>query len=410
MNLLSGMNQRLRSDVLGRFERRIWILTVIQLFTSAGFSICLPFLALYLYQERGLPMTFVGTMFLVAGLCSAVTHIIGGMLADRFGRRRILLTVTVASIFMYGGLAVLIGISAPIWAIIAVYITARSVLTAIRPAISAMVADLAPPERLTETYGLLRVGGNVGFAAGPALGGYLMTFIPYAWLFGVTTFTWALSFVLIFFLLRESYRVSSEQVTFRSMISVASDRRFLVFTGLSALVFLAMAQFGSTLSVFTVDRLGFSTAQYGLLLTINGLLVATFQYPVARAVNRLERATGLILGSMLYALGYLSLGWVGSFGWSVAAMVVITAGEVVFAPLTPSVVAELSPEDKRGRYMGFMGLSQTLGMSFGPLVGGVLLDAFVTRPPFIWGIIGAVAFAAALGFYRWGAIRRIDNV
>lgn len=409
MNLLSGINQRLRSDVFGRFERRIWILTVIQLFTSAGFSICLPFLALYLYQERGLPMTFIGTIFLIAGLCSAVTHIIGGVLTDRLGRRRVLLGVTAVSIFMYGGLAALIGLSAPIWAIVVVYITARSVLTTIRPAISAMVADLAPPERLTETYGLLRVGGNVGFAAGPALGGYLMTFIPYAWLFGVTTLTWALSFVLIFFLLRESYRVSSEQVTFRSLISVAGDRRFLMFTGLSALVFLTMAQFGSTLSVFTVDRLGFSTAQYGLLLTINGLLVATFQYPVARSVNRLERSTGLILGSILYALGYLSLGWVGSFGWGVAVMVIITAGEIVFAPLTPTVVAELSPEDKRGRYMGFLGLGQTLGMSFGPLVGGVLLDTFETKPPFIWGIIASVAFVAALGFYRWGATRNINS-
>jgi hypothetical protein len=48
-------------------------------------------------------------------------------------------------------------------------------------------------------------------------------------------------------------------------------------------------------------------------------------------------------------------------------------------------------------------------MSFGPLVGGVLLDAFVGRPPFIWGIIGAVAFVAALGFYRWGTTRHINS-
>ena len=206
--------------------------------------------------------------------------------------------------------------------------------------------------------------------------------------------------------LRKSFYGGVEQVGFGSTFSVATDRTFLIFTGLSLLVFLTMGQLGSTLSVFAVDRVGFSTAQYGLLLTMNGLMVVAFQYPVARGANRLARFKGLILGSLLYGFGYLSMGWVGSFGWALAAIAVITAGEIVFSPITLSVVAELSPEDWRGRYMGFFGLSQTLGISVGPLVGGVLLDVFPTDPRFIWGIISFVAFAAAVGFYWWGITRR----
>lgn len=381
------------------------MLTVIQLFTTAGFSVCLPFLALYLHQERGLPMTLVGTMFLVAGLFSAGTQMVGGMLSDRFGRRRIVLGVTGVSIFFYSGLAASIGVEAPIWVIAVIYIIARSVLATIRPAISAMVADLAPKDRLTETYGLLRVGGNVGFAAGPAVGGYLMTFLPYAWLFGVTTFAWALAFLLTLFFLRESFQGATERVDIRSMLRVATNRTFLMFAGLVLLVFLTMGQLGSTLSVFAVDRIGFSTVQYGLLLTANGLMVVVFQYPVARWVDRLPRARGLILGSLLYGVGYLSIGWVGGFGWALAAIAVVTAGEIVFSPLTLAVVADLSPEEQRGRYMGFFGLSQTLGISFGPFLGGVLLDSFPTNPPLIWGMVALVAFIAAAGFYRWGATR-----
>lgn len=144
IGLFSRIRQGLRRDVFGRFESGIWLLTVIQAFTTAGFSISLPFLALYLHQERGLSMTLVGVMFLVAGLCSAVTHVLGGMLSDRLGRRRILLVATGTSILLYGGLAVLIGFSVPIWAIVVVYIMARSVATTTRPAILAMVADLTP--------------------------------------------------------------------------------------------------------------------------------------------------------------------------------------------------------------------------------------------------------------------------
>lgn len=257
-----------------------------------------------------------------------------------------------------------------------------------------------------EAYALLRVGGNAGFAAGPAIGGYLLLFLPYAWLFGVAASACALAFCLILLLLQESFHRAAEQVGFRSMFSVATNRIFLIFTGLSLLVFLMMGQLGSTLSVFTVDRMGFSTAQYGFLLTLNGLIVVLFQYPVARGVNRLAQSRGLILGSLLYGLGYLSLGWVGSFNWVLATIVVITAGEIVFSPITLSVVAELSPQDWRGRYMGFFGLSQTLGMSLGPLLGGVLLDTFPTDSRFIWGAIAFVAFVAAVGFQRWGVARR----
>jgi len=193
------------------------------------------------------------------------------------------------------------------------------------------------------------------------------------------------------------------------MFSVATNRVFLTFTGLNLLVFLTMGQLGSTLSVFTVDRMGFSTAQYGFLLTLNGLIVVFFQYPIARGVDRLVKSRGLILGSLLFGLGYLSLDWVGSFNWALAAIVVITAGEIVFSPLTLSVAAEPSPPDWRGRYMGFFGLSQTLGVSLGPLSGGVLLDTFPTDPRYIWGTITFVAFIAAVGFQRWGVAHRAIN-
>ncbi len=400
-NSLLRASRSLRRDFFGRFESRIWIITTLQLLTSTGFSICVPFLALYLYQERGLPMTLVGTVFLIGGLCSAVTQVVGGALADRFGRRPVMLGCTGIGMLLYAGLAVLIGLSAPIWTIIVIFIAGQSVRVTTRPISSAIVVDLAPKDRLTEAYGLLRVGGNLGFAAGPAVGGYLLTFLPYAWLFGVAALTSALAFWLILLSLRESFHGTTEQVNLRVMLSVVNDRIFLMFTGVSLLVFFAFGQLGSTLSIFTVDHIGFSTAQYGFLLSVNGLIVVLLQYPVACGINRLAKSRGLILGSLLYSLGYLALGWFGSFDWILVAIAIITAGEIVFSPLALSVVAELSTRDRRGLYMGFFGLSNMLGVSTGPLVGGILLDTFPTTPPFIWGTIAFLPFAAAVGFYWW---------
>ena len=402
MEELSGKVSSSLRNVFQRFGPELWLVTVTQFFIAIGFSICIPFLSLHLYQDRGLSMTLVGTIILAAGLCSAASQAIGGALSDRLGRRPILLIGTAVSVFLFSGLAALIGISAPVWAIAVVYIASRLVLTTTRPVISAMVADFTPKEKLTEAYGILRIGANLGWAAGPAIGGYLATFLPYGWLFGVAPLACGIVFFIIFFFIRESSRGMSEGVSFRSVFSIAKDRPFLIFVVISILLFIAMGQMVSTLSIFTVDKLKFSTDQFGLILALNGLIVVFFQYPMTVALRRAAKFRALILGSLLYVFGYLSLGWITQFGWVLVAMAVITGGEIIHAPVSLSVIGELSPEKKRGRYMGLFGLSQTIGIAVGPLIGGVLIDAFPFNPELIWAPIALVAFIAAIGYYWWG--------
>jgi MFS family permease len=403
MEKLSGKANNSLRNVFHRFGPELWLVTATQFFIAMGFSICIPFLSLYLFQDRDLSMTMVGTILLAAGLCSAASQAIGGALSDRFGRRPILLIGTAVSVFMFSGLAALIGISAPVWAIAVVYIASRLILTTTRPVIQAMVADFTPKEKLTEAYGILRIGANLGWAAGPAIGGFLLTFLPYGWLFGVAPLACGIVFFIIFFFIRESSHAMSGGVDFRSMLTIiANDRPFRVFVVISILLFIAMGQMVSTLSIFTVDKLQFSFAQFGLILALNGLIVVFFQYPMTVALRRIAKFRALILGSLLYVFGYLSLGWITQFGWVLVAMAVITGGEIIHAPVSLSVIGELSPEDKRGRYMGLFGLSQTIGIAVGPLIGGVLIDAFPFNYVLIWAPIALVAFIAAIGYYWWG--------
>ena len=371
---------------------------------TIGWSSASPFLALYLHNERALPMSLVGTVFLAGGLCTGATNLIGGMLSDRFGRRRLLLTISSVSIFASAALALLIGMSAPVWLIAFVFIAARSINGTINPTIAAMVADLSPKDRLAEAYAIVRVGGNLGFAIGPAIGGYLVGFLSYGWLFSISVITSLAVTFLIFFFLKESFGGSKERIDFRSTLAVAGDRPFLIFAIVSILLVLSIGHLGSTLSVFTVDRLGFSTAQYGLLLAANGLGVVFFQYPVTYLVSKVTKAKGLVLGSLLYAIGYLTLGWITSFDWAMLTIALITAGEVTLSPISSAVVAESAPADKRGRYMGFFALSQTVGFSLSPLFGGVLLDLLPNDSRLLWGIIASVGIVAAIGFRGWGKL------
>jgi MFS family permease len=114
----------------------------------------------------------------------------------------------------------------------------------------------------------------------------------------------------------------------------------------------------------------------------------------------------LVGGGLLYTIGYLMFGWLGGFALAVIAMIIITAGEIVFSPAALSIVGQLSPPQNRGRYMGFFGLGQTLGWMAAPLFGGILLDAFPAEPMAIWGTISAIALIAAAGFYVWS--KKVD--
>ncbi|MFC2038650.1 MDR family MFS transporter [Chloroflexota bacterium] len=395
--------------IFSRFDKGIWTLTLVDLINAAGFSTCVPFLSLYLYQERGIAMTLVGTVFLTSGLISAVTQIIGGYLADRYGRKKIIIVSMILNILNNLGMTIMILFSAPILAILPVFVLGRAAGMTSRPALSAMVVDLAEKDRLTETYGLIRVGRNLGWAAGPAIGGYLATFLPYAWLFAAAVLMNTIAFLIILLFLKESQTNTLERIDIRSIFAVVQNKSFVLFTGFCLLVFLCMAHLGSTLSVFTVDRLGFSTAEYGLLLTTNGLIVVLFQYPVALLISRLRKYRVLMFGSLLYMVGWLYMGWTTSFGWAATAMVIVTMGEIIFSPVATATVGEWAPYDKRGRYMGFFGWSETIGMSMAPLVGGILLDRFIDTPNLVWTPIAAFGFVAAIGFFWLGRRNRTDS-
>ncbi len=373
----------------------------IQLITAFGFSISLPYLSLYLHRQRGLSMTAVGGIMMASALAAAAFRLLGGELSDRFGRRPVLLFSLGLRVGLFGGMAGLLAFSGPIWAIALDYILVRLTGALAMPAISAMVADLVPADRRNEGYGILRAGTNLGWGAGPAVGGYLAVVYPYHVLFAFTTLASLLSLALALAFARESQCQREEGVGIRALLETFTDRHFIPFVGLSLPVLVVGGQLVSTLSIFVVDRLGYSEAAFGGMLTLNGFLVAVLQYPLAVLLQRWPRLVGLVAGSLLYGFGYVLFGWLHAYGWLLGIMVVITLGEMLFAPTSSAVVADLAPPARRGRYMGAFGLAESFGWSAGPFLGGILLDLFPDDPRSMWGIISTLSLVAAVGFIPW---------
>jgi len=399
------------TDLFKRYDRRLWVLFAARLIVAAGFGAAMPFVSLYLYRELGVPMTVVGTIMLISAVISSAGRIIGGELADRIGRKP-LITVTMAiRTVLFLIMAYVIHVRAPLLVVASVFLAVRLAGAMIQPGISAMVADVVDAEHRVEAFGVLRIGTNAGWAAGPALGGFLLT-ISYSSLFLLTAATSLIGFVLVVLFTTESIRVrEQERFELRRVLATGRDRRFLMFCTFSVMLFLVMGQFASTLSVFSTEFIGISEVQLGFVYTLNGVIVVLFQWPAALLAGRMRARRALVLGCLLYALGYLSVAVAPSFVWLLGSMFLITLGEIVFSPSAMTSVANMAPEGKMGRYMGFFGLAEALGWSSGPFIGGFLLDAYATKPLILWGTIAGIGVAASLGFRvkAWWEWQRTDS-
>jgi MFS family permease len=382
-----------------RYDRSLWVLFAVQLVVALGFGAAMPFVSLYLYQERGVPMTLVGTMMLCAAVASAVGRILGGELADRVGRKPLVVGAMVLQTGFFLAMAWTIARHAPILGIASAFLAVRLAGSATEPGISAMVADVVPPERRIEAFGLLRIGGNTGWAIGPAVGGFLLT-VSYDSLFLLTAAATLVGGVLVLFLTRESLGARAEEpFSLLRLLDAGRDRRFLGFTVWSLSLFLLVGQFATTFTVFSTGALGVSDVALGFLFALNGLICVFLQWPASAAAKRLGMRASLIVSSLLYALGYFSVGLVPTAGYLYLCMTVLTFGEILFSPTANAMVTNLAPSGKTGRYLGFYGLAEGFGRSAGPFFGGLLLDRLLGRPVVLWGALAGFGVVAAVGFF-----------
>jgi MFS family permease len=150
------------------------------------------------------------------------------------------------------------------------------------------------------------------------------------------------------------------------------------------------------MSVYLKDQFAMPENQYGLLLTINSGMVVALQYSVTQVSKRFPALPAIAVGSVFYAVGLSIYGMSAALPAFAFGMVVMTLGELVVAPTSSSLVAEMAPPMQRARYMGLLSLTYSFGTGVGPVLGGLASEAFA--PSAIWYGGGLVALAAAAGF------------
>ena len=377
---------------------QIYVMLVLGLLFSFGRNLAFPYLAMYLTGKsvhRGLEMdpSLVGVMLMVGGFASIFALLVTGSLCDRFGRRKMMLLFVIPQIALTAGYAY-----ATLFTEFLVLYIVMSVLGAFYdPAHSAMVADLVQPDRREEVYGLSYMISNIGVVLAPPIGGVIASSSGYPILFMYAAVFTAVSAVIVFVLIRESYsQREGSSVTLAQLGGVFRDRLFILFCFVGALTSVVYSQLYGLLSIYT-EYVGLPPYAFGILFSVNGAMVVALQIPIRKAAMRIGSTKAFVVAQLLFAVGFTYFLLSKDFFQFLIGVVVLTLGEITFMPASSGFIANLSPVDMRGRYMALSGLFYGIGGSVGAMIG-FRLYGILSNKEFIWAVMGAVGFATLPGY------------
>jgi len=384
-----------------KFTRHFWVLMFASFIDMLGGALIFPFFSLYITQKFNVGMTQVGTMYLVWALTSSLLgNTLGGALADKFGRKTNMIMGLIASA-VSALLMVIIDDFNWFFLVIGVVGIFQDIAG---PARQAMIADLVPEELRPDAYGLFRIIFNLAVVFGPLIGGLVATTNFNALFLADVVISSAVA-VFVFFYLPETKPQRGEHQkeesigqTFKGYWQVLKDKLFMAFVVVSLLETLVYIQMNTTLSVYLRDVHNITPDRFGYLLSLNAIMVVFLQMLFTRMVAGKKPLLVMAFGALLYALGFSMFGFFGAYVFFAAAMIIITIGEMLIAPVAQSLVASFAPEDMRGRYMAVNGLVWIVPFAIGPLGAGLIMDHF--DPRLMWFVAGIIGLVAVCG-YLW---------
>ncbi len=400
-------------NIFNEYPRQFWVLIGALFIDRMGGALIFPFFSLYITKRFDVGMTEVGLLFGLFAITSIAGNMFGGALTDRLGRKGMLIFGLIASALS----SLLMGLVGSIELFFGAVLIVGIFANAGGPAQQAMVADLLPEEKRAQGFGILRVVANLAVAIGPAIGG-LLAAQSYLFLFICDAVASTITAGIVILAIREtkpeSPKDAPEQTmgqTFSGYLDVLRDTTFVMFMGACVLMTLVYMQMNLTLPVYLRDTHAISEQGYGYILSFNAAMVVLFQFPVTRRISKYRPLVTMVVGMLLYTIGFSMYGFVSTYVLFLAAMAILTVGEMMTAPTAQALASQLAPDNMRGRYLAVFGFTWVIPLAVGPLLSGLIMDN--ADPRWVWyaaGIVGLVATGAFVlleqraGQANWEAI------
>lgn len=372
-------------------SKEVWWLALITLINRAG-TMVIPFLSLYLKEDLLFTVSDVGWIMSAFGLGSVVGSWLGGKLTDKLGYYKVM----VGSLFISGLLFIILQLANTFVTVCLGIFIVMLFADAFRPAIFVALNAYSKPENRIRSLTLIRLAINLGFSAGPAIGGLIITGLSYGGLFWVDGVTCILASLLMIQVLNPKKAKVLDTVINENPTSAYKDKAFLVFLVAMALFGIVFLQYFSTITIYYKDIHRLSELEIGLLLGANGFLIFIFEMPLIKWLeNTLYSKLGLmVFGAILTGLSLFVLNLTHWTGILIIGMLFMTFGEMIAFPFSNAFATERAKNGNQGEYMALYSISFSIAHIFGHNAGLQMADALGFN--ITWFIISGIALLCAL--------------
>ncbi|MGL2966171.1 MDR family MFS transporter [Flavobacterium sp. XGLA_31] len=402
--MLTTAFQRYINNFRG-FSREIWILTIITFINRAG-TMVLPFLSKYLREDLHFTYSQVGWVMLCFGIGSLIGSWLGGKLSDKIGFYRIM----IFSLLTTGILLFLIEFVTSFYGLCFAMFGLMVIADMFRPAMFVSLGAYAKPENRTRALTLVRLAVNLGFAAGPALGGLIIMGIGYRGLFWADGATCILAILIFWMKVKEKKQSPlphQEHMADGKPVSVFKDKPFWIFQVTCLVTGILFFQVFTAIPLYQGEHFHLTEFQTGLLLTMNGLLIFFLEMPIVSFVERkgISKVKLTYTGCFLMAVSLFLMLVTGWAGILIVMMIFMTFGEMFSFPFSNSVTLSRAPKGHVGRYMAIYTMSFSVAHMISSKVGMQIIQDFGYNAN--WLVMGCLGLVGT-GFGIW-AFRLIQN-
>ncbi|WBB92917.1 MFS transporter [Verrucosispora sp. WMMC514] len=389
-----GALRRWLTDTAGGLPATFWYLWAGLLINRAG-AFAMLFLSLYLTAARGASESLAGVVVGAYGAGGAAGVLLGGVLADRWGRRSTL----VAAHLVTAALMVALALSQHLGVIAALALLVGVTHSMPSPAFVAAIVDVVPEQRRSRAFNLQFWAFNLGMAVASLLAG-LLAEASYVALFLVDAVATVATAALIAWkvpetLARRQPRADPAAGTRGprrpGLHTALTDRHFLVFVGLTFVLAVLTMQ-ASTIMPLAMRTDGLGPSSYGAVVALGGVLIVLGQLFVPRLIDRHRKAHVLALSTALLAVGFGALAIADHLASYLGACVVWTVGSMLAAPPNAQINADLAPPALRARYQSVFYLAFPAASFLAPTLGGFSLQRWGDGH---WLLVGALGLLAA---------------
>jgi len=352
-------------------SKEVWWLSLITLINRAG-TMVIPFLSIYLIKDLAFTLKEVGWIMSAFGLGSVIGSWIGGKLTDKIGYFKIMAVSLLLTGILFIGLQYIHDFY---WFCVGIFII-MVIADSFRPAMFVAVSAYSKPENKTRSITLIRLAINLGFSAGPAVGGMIILGLGYGGLFWVDGITCIIASLLLINVLSPKKTKVIKEEKIENPKSAYSDKTFILFLFAMLLFAIVFLQYFSTIPIFFKDRFLLNEFEIGILLGANGLIIFLIEMPLVKFLesSRFSKKSIMSFGVLLIGLSFLVLNFTSWSGILIIALILITFGEMIVFPFSNAFAMERANRGNQGEYMALYSIAFSLAHVFGHNAGMQLID------------------------------------